>query len=286
MNVRNTILAYNTGTGLLHGTNPTALTNTYNDFWANGTDMNPANVSLGSQFFDPLFRNLPADDLRLAANSPLIDMGAPNDPTPPGGGKRVDIGYAEYNAAGFYVSQDYSANGLNDGLTWGVDAFNQIQPALDAAAATLHSLQGPLPEGGYSVGVEAGTYTERVTVPSHVRLVGFGAENTTIDAGAAGSAVTFDGVIDSELSGFTVLNASASGAGVELKNGSSGITITRNVIRSNAAHGISLAGNSSADVYFNTIVSNTGAGVYADRARHLGRRPQQHPGCQCDRLAG
>jgi len=52
------------------------------------------------------------------------------------------MGYAEYNAAGFYASAGYSATGLNDGLTWGVDAFDAIQKAVDAAAAALRGLQG------------------------------------------------------------------------------------------------------------------------------------------------
>ncbi len=263
VNVRNTIFAYNTGTGLTHGENPTSLSNTYNVFWSNRTDMIPEDVSIGSQFVDPHFRDLIGEDLRLAGDSPLIDMGSPNDPTTPGGGERVDIGYAEYNAAGFYVSQDYSETGLDDGLTWGIDAFSTIQAGLEAAAATLHGLQGAVPEGGYSVAVDAGAYTERVTVPSHVRLVGSGAAITTIDANAAGSAVTFDGAIDSELTGFTIQNASASGAGVELKNAANGITLERNVITGNAGHGISLTGGASLQVLFNTIVSNSNAGVYA-----------------------
>jgi hypothetical protein len=262
VNLRNTIFAYNSGTGLRHGDSPTSLSNTYNNFWANGADMNPSGVSLGSLFFDPRFRSLAHKDLRLAAGSPLIDRGAPNDPTPPGGG-RVDIGYAEYNAAGFYVSKNYSETGMNDGLVWGIDAFDRIQPALDAAAAALRGLLGAVPEGGYSVAVDAGSYTERVRVPSHVWLVGSGAQVTTIDAGSAGSPVIFEGVISSGLSGFTLLNASASGAGVEIKGVSSGLTIERNVIRSSASHGVSLAGSSSATVVFNTIVGNGQAGVYA-----------------------
>lgn len=264
LNVRNTILAYNTTSGLSYPADAPSLSNTYNNFWLNGMDMNPSGVSLGSLFVDPRFRNLAMNDLRLAANSPLIDKGAPNDPTVPGGGERVDIGYTEFNAAGFYVSKNYSDTGLNDGLTWGIDAFDRIQPALEAAAETLHSLQGALPEGGYSVAVDKGVYMETVAVPSHVRLVGSGAEFTTIDAENGGSAVTFAGVVESQLSGFTVQNAG--GAGVEIKGASNGITIERNVMLGNASHGVSLEGSSSAEVLFNTIVNNGGAGVYATGA--------------------
>ena len=133
INVRNTIFAYSTGVGLQYDS-PSSLSNTYNDFWSNGTDIvrvgGQADPSLGSLFVDPRFRSLADDDLRLAEDSPLIDRGAPGDPTAPGGGERVDIGYAEASAASFYVSHRYSEVGINDGLTWGVDAFDTIQSAL------------------------------------------------------------------------------------------------------------------------------------------------------------
>lgn len=266
VNVHNTILAYNAGTGLQHGDSPTSLSNTYNAFYANGTDMSPADPGGGTLFFDPSFRSLAEYDLRLSKGSPLIDMGSPSDPTPPGTGTRVDIGYAEYNAAGFYVSADYAETGLNDGLTWGLDAFDTIAAGLAAAAARIAGLQDALPEGGYSVGVDAGTYHERVSVPSHVRLVGSGAQVTTIDADAGGSAVTFDGVIDAEVSGMTLQNAGADGAGVEIENAAGGITVARNVIRDNAGHGLRLAGRSSAEIAFCTFVDNAAAGVYATDA--------------------
>ena len=271
VNVRNTILAYNSGTGLTYSASATSKSISYNNFWANSTNMSPSEVSLGSLYTDPRFRNLPGVDLRLAKDSPLVNKGAPGDPTPPGSGERVDIGYAEHNAAGFYVASDYSELDLNDGLTWGLDAFNSIQPALNAAAATMHELQGALPDGGYTVAVDGGFYNERVSVPSHVRLVGSGADVTFIDAGFGGSAVTFDGVVGSELSGFTIQKASASGAGVEIKGASSGIIITRNIIggdaqHANASDGIRLTEQSSAQILFNTIVGNVGAGVSASGA--------------------
>ena len=264
VNVRNTIFAYSSGVGLQYES-PSSLSNTYNDFWSNGSDIvrvgEQPDLSLGSLFVDPRFRDLAGNDLRLREGSPLIDAGSPNDPTVPGGGEWIDIGYAELSAAGFYVSKAYSETGLNDGLSWGIDAFSEIQPALDAAADTLYDLQGALPEGGYSVAVADGTYTETLSVPSHVRLVGSGPERTAIDAANGGSTVTFDGVIDGELSGFTVQNASAGGAGVELQGASSSITLLRNVIRANAGDAVSLAAQSSAEVLFNTIVDNGGAGV-------------------------
>ena len=179
INVRNTIFAYSSGVGLQYD-NPPSLSNTYNDFWSNGTAIvrvgGQADPSLGSLFVDPRFRSLADEDLRLREDSPLIDAGAPGDPTVPGGGEGVDIGYAEFSAAAFYVSHRYSEVAINDGLTWGVDAFATIEGALDAAAAALGDLQGALPEGGYSVAVDTGIFTETVRVPSHVRLGGLGAD--------------------------------------------------------------------------------------------------------------
>src|SRR3990172_4023027 len=262
VNVRNTILAYHTGSGLSYTSSASSVSNTYNAFWANNVDLPSEAVSLGSLFADRRFSNLALNDYRLAEDSPLIDMGSPSDPTPPGSGERVDIGYAEQNAASFYVSTDYSEQGLNDGLSWGIDAFRSIQPALDAAAAAMADLQGAVPDGGYSVAVDGGAYPEQVSVPSHVRLVGSGADTTAINAGAEGiSGVTFDGVISSELSGFTVQNASGTGAGVDILGASSGILVSRNILRANASGGLRLTESSSAQVLFNTIVENTGAGI-------------------------
>ena len=78
----------------------------------------------------------------------------------------MDIGYAEFSAAAFYVSHRYSEVAINDGLTWGVDAFATIEGALDAAAAALGDLQGALPEGGYSVAVDTVSSPRRSACPA------------------------------------------------------------------------------------------------------------------------
>ncbi|MGD8626801.1 MAG: proprotein convertase P-domain-containing protein, partial [Anaerolineae bacterium] len=66
-------------------------------------------------------------------DSPVVDAGNPTDPHPPGTGEQVDIGYIEQGRAAYYVDDDYCADCLNDGLTWGVDAYDNIQQALDEA---------------------------------------------------------------------------------------------------------------------------------------------------------
>ena len=50
---------------------------------------------------------------------------------------------------------------------------------------------------------------------------------------------------------------------MEIKDDTNGITVARNVIAENASHAISLTAKSSAQVSFNTIVGNGGAGVIA-----------------------
>ncbi|MCW5848657.1 MAG: DUF11 domain-containing protein, partial [Anaerolineae bacterium] len=196
-----------------------------------------------------------------------IDAGNPNDPTPPGAG-RVDIGYVETGQAAYFADDSYCATCLNDGLEWGVDAFAKIQDALNAARAALTALNCGAGSSGlcalqFVVGVGSGTYNEAVSVPSYVRLLGSGADTTTINANGATNAVSFNGVIRAELNGFTVTGAS--GAGVNVANGSNTVTITRNLIRNNG-HGVAFGGGSSGNVLFNTITDNTGDGVRSDGA--------------------
>ncbi len=263
VDLRNTILAYNAGIGLTYGA-PSQLTNNYNGYWGNGAAMSPLGAGPGNLFADPRFADAAAHDYSLGEGSPLIDAGAPGDPTPPGTGGRADIGCLEYGGAAFYADQGYGPAALNDGLTWGVDAFGSIQAALDAAQDALAGLQGAIPSGGYRVGVGPGTWFERVSVPSHVQLLGSGAERSTIDAGHAGSAVTLDGVVESGVSGFTLQGADAGGAGVSVAHASNQVRISRNVIRQNASQGVRWSGRSSGSVAFNTIVDNGGAGVLVE----------------------
>jgi len=133
LNVRNTIFAYNTTTGLdFSGAGPNPL-HTYNDYWANGTDLVPNDPGAAEIFLDPQFVDPSNDNYYPGEGSPVIDAGNPNDPHPPGTGEVVDMGYIEQGRAAMYVDDDYCPDCLNDGLTWGVDAFADIQQALDKA---------------------------------------------------------------------------------------------------------------------------------------------------------
>ncbi|HPQ42034.1 MAG TPA: DUF1565 domain-containing protein, partial [bacterium] len=50
----------------------------------------------GNIIGDPAFLNADTFDYRLRAGSPCIDAGDPDDPVPPGGGSRIDMGCFEY----------------------------------------------------------------------------------------------------------------------------------------------------------------------------------------------
>ncbi len=259
VDVRNTIFAYHSGTGLTYDDCAVTKLHTYNDFWANDTDLSPAKPGAGELFLDPMFVDRFAHDYRTVDGSPVIDAGNPSDPAPPGTGDRVDIGYIEQGRAAFYADDDYCETCPNDGLTWQVDAFDVIQDALDAAADDMAALEATESPPQYAVGVGAGTYhTETVTIPGYVRLVGSGAEDTTIDAGGSGSPVTFDGVVQAEVTGFTLTGAGS--PGVAVLGASNSITVTRNIIRDNPT-GVAFSGRASGLVTFNTLVDNSGDGV-------------------------
>jgi hypothetical protein len=280
VDVRNTIFAFNTiAVSYLSGA-PTQL-HQYNDYFANGFDLlvdfvPQAANGPGEITIDPLFADLGAHNYRPLPDSPVIDAGNPTDPTPPGAG-RVDMGYSEGGQAAFYASGNYCAQCVNDGLEWQVDAFNRIQPALDAAARYLRAIgcsditaadQHGFCNTHVTVGVSAGYYYENVRVPSYVRLTGINADTTVIDANGSGSAVTFDGVVDAQVSRLTIANSGfgAGDAGVRVLNASNLITITRNLILFNSGLGIAFSGGASGNVMFNTMFYNAGTNLSASGA--------------------
>ncbi|MFN8474388.1 MAG: Ig-like domain-containing protein [Anaerolineae bacterium] len=264
IDVRNTVFAYQTGTALSYQSTATTKLHTFNAFWRNGQDLmidgnavdqpGSGEVFLDSRFVDPS-----QQDYRLKADSPLVDAGDPNDPSPPGTGLRVDIGYAQSAQAAVYVSQSYCATCLNDGLEWQVDAFDKIQDGINHVPAI---------PGVWTVGVAANAdptqpYQENVTLRSGIRLVGSGADQTIIDAGGSGSALTLNGVTDVEVTGFTVQNAgSGSGAGGLVVSGASNtITVTHNIFQANNGAAASFDSSSTGVFAFNTAANNTGSGL-------------------------
>jgi len=254
VDVRNTIFANHSDTGLTYEGCATRKLHKYNLYWNNTTDLSPADPGPGELFLDPLFVDPgpPSHDYHTEDASPVIDAGDPGDPPPPGGGGRVDIGYIEQNRAALYVDDDYCATCANDGLSWQVDAFDVIQDALDKAADNIRDLKGLW----YTVGVGAGTYTETITFPSYVRLVGSGAEETSVVADGSETLVTFDGVVQAEISGFTI-RAYTNTTVISVTGASNAITITHNIIETRneaSTHSaIAFSGRATGLVAFNTL---------------------------------
>lgn len=252
VDVRNSIFAYNSGIGLSHTAGASPQLHTYNLFWENlgghfggAADAGAAELLIDPNFVDPLDH-----DYRTLNFSPVIDAGNPTDPAPPSDGNRADIGYVEQGRANFYVDDNYCLTCANDGLTWQVDAFDILQDALNTAQSTLQQLkatEADVPQ--LVVGVAAGTYSEDVTVPGHVLLMGSGAESTILNG-----SVTFDGVTDSGLRDFTVTGVT--GAAVRVTGASNNILVHHNIIRSNLV-GVLVDGRATAGLVFNTIANNT-----------------------------
>ncbi|MFN8485855.1 MAG: NosD domain-containing protein, partial [Anaerolineae bacterium] len=190
------------------------------------------------------------------------------DPTPPGSGGRVDIGYVQTGQAAFYADDDYCAACVNDGLDWGVDAFSAVGDAVAAANRFQTALGVNCQRSGpcglpLTVGVGPGTYPEQVSLPSYVRLIGSGADKTVLDGGGGGkSVVRIANALHVEVSGLTITGSGLSAspvAGVEITDFSHYITVTRTVLRNNSS-GVRLAGATGL-LLNNTIVGNVSDGI-------------------------
>jgi hypothetical protein len=276
IDVRNSILAFHQGTALSYETAscPTSqiVLHTFNDFWRNGHDLRIDGETRdepgpGELFTNPRFIDPDNQDFRLMADSPVVDAGDPSDPTPPGSGDRIDLGFAQAVEAAVYASKGYCEQCLNDGLEWQVTAFDNIQDALEHV---------PDVDGVRTVAVSGdanSAYHEHLQIPSGIRLVGSGARSTIIDGDDSGSVLTLDGATNVEISGFTITNGGEDegDAGILATGASNQITLTRNVIGGlspdnpalvgNGNAGLLFTGGSTGRMRFNTVVTNFGSGV-------------------------
>ncbi|NJO05158.1 MAG: hypothetical protein HC876_06330 [Chloroflexaceae bacterium] len=278
VDVRNSAFAYHSTVALDFDTSATcnpvtvSLQRNYNAFWQNNHNYRIDNAfnenpATGDVATDPLFTDPTGFNYRPLDGSPLLGAGTPTDPTPPGTGGRVDIGYIQQGRAAFYVDDNYCESCTNDGLEWQVDAFASIQDAIDAAVIDIEDVAcGNIAEPEescirFSIGVAAGTYNENITLRNRIRLVGEGADLVTIDGTGTGSVLTLDGLNDVDIVGLTITGSgTASGnAGIAISNRSRDISIKHTIIRDNF-NGIAITGGSSAEVLFNTIVSNGTSG--------------------------
>lgn len=153
-------------------------------------------------------------------------------------------------------------------------------------------------DSGDSIYVSEGTYNENVILKSNVKIVGSGAETTTILGLGKNHVVEGLGVANVTVSGFTITGSgdSASGVyldacrnvvlrsdsirdngnsttsrGIDLQNASEAL-IEKNIITGNAESGIMISGQGVAIVRNNIIANNGNAGIfrgYGSRVSHI-----------------
>jgi len=158
-----------------------------------------------------------------------------------------------------WVDDDYCDGCVNDGHTWGYDAFATIQEGIDAVS-------------GSTVYVAAGTYNEHVTVDKSLTLQGAGASQTTIDVSGLSiqnphiAVEVQNGVKNVVVDGFTIIGVSAlhHSDDVVIRCGGSGgtntdITISNNII--DGYVGILFKNGDSLTIQQNDITFNKNAVV-------------------------
>lgn len=269
--VRNTNFASNTGAALSYQSAAATTLHQYNNYFANGVELRvdgaaqPA-AGPGEIVQDPRFNSAATNDFRLLPDSGLIDAGSPGDPAPPGTG-RTDIGHIEWGLGAFYVSAAYCPTCANDGLQWFVNAFDDIGAATFMAGQARARACGSATDCRLQldVNVAPGTYVTGalgITLPSGVRLLGSGADTTTIVAGGGATAIQSIAASDLEISGFTIRGATGAGAaGINISGGQN-ILVSRNLIRDNSL-GVVFSAGVLGEARLNTIVNN-GVGISAD----------------------
>ena len=108
-------------------------------------------MSRSVTLFTGQWADLPLEVLALRASNPYGKIVALADGTlilPIYGPPQASILGDRFGELDAEASCSYLVRSHDDGLTWGVDAFANIQDALDAAADTLAGLQGAAPEPG------------------------------------------------------------------------------------------------------------------------------------------
>lgn len=116
----NNIIAENQGYGLftLAGTALLSHNNVWSnlsgsdttDYYGLGGDLTGSNGNISA---DPHFGNPVHGNFHLCFNSPCINSGNPNDPVPPDGGERIDMGVFEYTYPGA-ICGDVNRDGFTD----------------------------------------------------------------------------------------------------------------------------------------------------------------------------
>ncbi len=167
-------------------------------------------------------------------------------------GDGADLGYYTYRNP-VLVDATFCQSCDNDGLTWGVDAFNSIQ---DAVAS-----------GAQRVLIDPGVYRERVALVNGVSLFGSGAGLTILAPPdpSTGSGQALVGVEDARLAGVALMTIAGEGTsdGIQV-DGQGSLTLKRAIIR-NTGTAISVNGSDALATLVNdTIVSNDNGVIASD----------------------
>lgn len=273
--ISNNIVAFNSSGIYVNTSTPTLK---HNCFW-NSDSRNYAGVSAGTGDIqaDPKLVSVAYGQVHILPDSPCRDAGDDFVVLPEWldmdgqsriQGIHVDIGADENDGtcatfAQTIVRVSPSGNDHNDGSTWA--------KAKRTVGAALDSLEG----GRGDVWVVAGTYPERIVVPSYVHLFGgfSGGETardqrdvagnvTTLNGGGDGTVVTFTntGFRTSTVNGFTICHAAAVWGGGIVCHLSSP-TIENNVVANNPGTGILCEYSSSPAIINNSIHGNAHSGV-------------------------
>lgn len=260
--LRNNGFVQNTGTALSFQSAATTKQHEYNAYDQNTTELRidgtPSLANgLGEIAAEPIFNNPIGNDFRLRPGSAWINAGSPSDPTPPGTGDYVDIGYAETQGATLFVSPSYCVTCANDGLVFGKTAFSGIDTALNYAYANGLT--------NIDVAVGAGTYNGFLQIRSAgLRLIGQGADSTVISRN--NGQPIFVNASNVEISGFTLAGASNTIA-VSVEAAARNFKLSRSVVRF-AQVGVHFKAGSTGSVVQSTLVGN-GNAVLGDNANNL-----------------
>ncbi len=150
----------------------------------------------------------------------------------------------------FIVDNDF--NETNAGPKWHIDYFAAIQEAIDNASS------------GDKIMVNAGTYTECLTINKKIDLFGENRTRTIINGNLTGNVITISADFVN-ISSFTIQNSSRNETNAVIKILADHVIIIDNDIKE-GYRGISLENCDDALIYLNIIEMNDGDGILGNQS--------------------